>query len=68
MAFNLKKYGKIVFVRDRRCRAITGYGTIGNKPMYQSLIENVRIQLKGITRIFYTTDRYIDSDDNLVKK
>ena len=68
MALNLKKYGKIVFVRDSRCRAITGYGTIGNKPMYQSFIENVKTQLKGITRIFYKADRYIDSDDNLVKK
>ncbi len=68
MAFNLKKYGRIVFVRDSRCRAITGYGTIGNKPMYQSFIENVKTQFKGITRIFHKTDRYIDSDDNLVKK
>lgn len=68
MALNLKKYGKIVFVRDSRCRAITGYGTIGNKPMYQSFIENMKTQLKGITRIFYKTDKYIDSDDNLVKK
>ena len=68
MALNLKKYGKIVFVRDSRCRAITGYGTIGNKPMYQSFIENMKTQLKGITRIFYKTDKYIDSDDNLVMK
>ena len=28
MALNLKKYGKIVFVRDRRCRAITGYDNL----------------------------------------
>ena len=68
MALNLKKYGKIVFVRDSRCRAITGYGTIGNKPMYQSFIENVKTQLKGITRIFYKTKHYEDADDNLVKK
>lgn len=68
MALNLKKYGRIVFVRDSRCRAITGYGTIGNKPMYQSFIENVKTQLKGITRIFYKTNHYEDSDDNLVKK
>ena len=67
MAFNLKKYGKIVFVRDRRCRAVTGYGTIGNKPMYVSFFENIRTQLKGFTRIFHKTDHYEDSDDNLVK-
>jgi glycosyltransferase involved in cell wall biosynthesis len=67
MAFNLKKYGRIVFVRDRRCRAVTGYGTIGNKPMYISFFENIRTQLKGVSRIFHKTDHYVDSDDNLVK-
>ena len=67
MALNLKKYGKIVFVRDSRCRAITGYGTIGNKPMYKSFFENVRTQLKGINRIFHKTNHYEDSEDNLVK-
>ena len=68
MAFNLKKYGKIVFVRDRRCRAVTGYGTIGNKPMYVIFFENIRTQLKGIARIFHKTDHYIDKEDNIVKK
>ena len=67
MAFNLKKYGRILFVRDKRCRAITGYGTIGNKPMFVSLFENIRTQLNGFSRIFYKTDKYIDSEDNLVK-
>jgi len=67
MAFNLKKYGKIVFVRDHRCKAITGYGTIGNQSMWQSFVSHVMIQLKGITRIFHKTDKYVDSDDNLVE-
>ena len=67
MALNLKKYGKIVFVRDRRCKAITGYGTIGNKSLWQSFVERVRIQMKGIGRIFHKTDHYEDSEDNLVK-
>ena len=67
MALSLKKYGKIKVVRDRRCRAITGYGTIGNQSMWQSFVDHVKIQSKGITRIFHKTDHYIDSDDNLVK-
>jgi hypothetical protein len=66
MALNLKKYGKIVFVRDCRCRAITGYGTIGNQSMWQSFIDHVKIQMRGITRIFHSTDHYEDTDDNLV--
>ena len=68
MALALKKYGKIVFVRDHRCRAITGYGTIGNQSLFQSFVNHVKIQMKGITRIFHKTDHYEDSDDNLVKK
>ena len=64
---SMEKYGKIKFVRDRRCRAITGYGTIGNQSMWQSFVNHVKIQSKGITRIFHKTDYYIDSDDNLVK-
>ena len=68
MAFNLKKYGKIVFVRDHRCRAITGYGTMGQDSLWQSFLNHVKVQVKGITRIFHKTDHYIDSDDNLVSK
>ena len=66
MAFNLKKYGRIVFVRDRRCRAITGYGTIGQESLWKSFLNHVRVQIKGITRIFHQTNHYEDSDDNLV--
>jgi len=54
-------------VRDRRCRAITGYGTIGNESLWQSFVHHVRIQLKGITRIFRKVDHYEDAEDNLVK-
>ncbi len=68
MALNLKKYGKIVFVRDSRCRAVTGYGTIGNKSMWDSFIDHAKVQMKGISRIFYKTDHYLDSDDNKVKE
>ena len=67
MAFNLKKYGKIVFVRDSRCKAITGYGTIGNQSLWKSFVDHVRFQTKGISRLFYKTDHYADSEDNLVK-
>lgn len=68
MAFSLKKYGKIKFVRDCRCRAITGYGTFGNQSMWQSFVDHVKIQSKGLIRIFYKTDSYEDSEDNIVKR
>ena len=68
MAFNLKKYGRIVFVRDRRCRAITGYGTMGQESLWKSFLNHVKVQMKGITRIFHSTDHYVDRDENLVDK
>lgn len=66
MALALKKYGKIKFVRDSRCRAITGYGTVGNQSVWQSFIHHVKIQWKGISRIFFKKAHYDDSEDNLV--
>ena len=67
MALSLKKYGKVKFVRDSRCKAITGYGTIGNQSMWKSFVDHVKIQMKGISRIFHQTDHYEDAEDNLVK-
>ena len=66
LALSLKKFGRIVFLYDRKARPVTGYGTIGNQSMWQSFIDHVKVQIKGITRIFYSTDHYKDSEDNLV--
>ena len=67
MALALKKYGKIRFVYDRRCRAVTGYGTIGQQSLWRSFVGHVRTQMRGISRIFHKTDRYQDAEDNLIK-
>ena len=67
LALSLKKFGRIVFLYDRKARPVTGYGTIGNQSMWQSFVDHVRIQLRGITRIFHSTDHYDDAEDNLVK-
>lgn len=67
MALALKKYGKIRFVHDRRCRAVTGYGTLSTEPLWKSLWKRVKLQGRGITRIFYKKDHYDDSPDNLVR-
>ena len=63
----LKKYVKIKFLRDSRCRAITGYGTIGKESLWKSFWNHLKIQSKGITRIFHKVDHYDDQEDNLVK-
>ena len=66
LALSLKKFGKIAFLYDCKARPVTGYGTIGNQSMWQSFIDHVKIQMRGITRIFHSTDHYEDSEDNLV--
>lgn len=67
MALSLKKYGRVVFVRDSRCRAVTGYGTIGRQSLWRSFVDHARVQLRGISRIFHKTDHYDDAPDNLVR-
>ena len=68
LALSLKKFGKIAFLYDRKARPVTGYGTIGQQSMWQSFVNHVKVQGKGITRIFYSTNRYEDSEDNLIIK
>lgn len=67
LALSLKRFGKIAFLYNRKARPVTGYGTIGNQSLWQSFVEHVKIQGKGITRIFFKKDHYEDSEDNLVK-
>lgn len=67
LALSLKKYGKIAFLYHRKARPVTGYGTIGSQSMWQSFVDHVRIQIKGIGRIFHKTDHYDDDESNLVK-
>ncbi len=67
LALELKRFGKIVFLYNRKARPVTGYGTIGKQSVWQSFIDHVKFQMKGITRIFHSTDHYEDSEDNLVK-
>ena len=67
LALSLKPYGKIAFLYNRHARPVTGYGTIGSQSLWQSFVQHVKIQGKGLTRIFYKKDHYKDSDENLVK-
>ncbi len=66
LALSLKPFGKIAFVYNRKARPVTGYGTIGSQSLWQSFVQHVKIQSKGISRIFFKKDYYEDSDDNLI--
>jgi glycosyltransferase involved in cell wall biosynthesis len=67
LALSLKPFGKISFLYNRKARPVTGYGTIGSQSLWQSFVQHVRIQGKGITRVFFKKDHYEDREDNLVK-
>ena len=68
LALSLKPFGKITFLYNRKARPVTGYGTIGSQSLWQSFVQHVKIQGKGLSRIFYKKDHYEDSEDNLVKR
>ncbi len=67
LALSLKPYGKIAFLYNRKARPVTGYGTIGSQSLWQSFVQHVKIQGKGLSRIFFKKDHYEDQEDNLVK-
>ncbi|MGN0282378.1 MAG: glycosyltransferase family 2 protein [Prevotella sp.] len=68
LALSLKKYGRIAFVHNSKARPVTGYGTLGNGSLLASLTYRAKVQLKGISRIFYKKEHYEDSEDNLIKQ
>lgn len=68
LALSLKPFGKIAFLYNRQARPVTGYGTIGSQSLWQSFVQHVIIQGKGITRIFYKTDYYEDTEDNMMPR
>ena len=65
MALAMKKYGKIKFVFDRRCRVITGYGSLKEDSLLVALWN--RLKFYGVFKLFYKTDHYKDAEDNFLK-
>jgi len=68
LALELKRYGRITFLYDRKARPVTGYGTLNEDSLLHSLWNRIRVQMKGIFRIFYKTDHYEDTEDNLMHR
>ena len=68
LALELKSRGRIVFLTDHRASPVTGHGTLGGGSLFSRLLRSAKVQLKGITRIFFKTDKYDDNPDNIIKK
>lgn len=68
LALALKSYGKLGFVRCRRARAVTGYGTVGQDgTLLKSFQVRVVKGLKGLGSIFTAKSEYKDEGSNLLK-
>lgn len=68
LANDLKSFGRLVFLHDRKARPVTGYGTVNESSLWQSFVSRVRQQAKGIGRLFHKATEYIDTEDNLIKQ
>lgn len=67
LAFQLKEYGRLRFLRNRKARAVTGYGTVGaDGGLWQSFWFRIKKYTKGIGSIFSSKKEYKDKKDNLV--
>lgn len=67
LAFDLRKYGKIAFIRNRYVRAITGYGTMG-KSLWKRFWERVAQIFRKSFTLFTSAHEYKDQDYNLIGK
>lgn len=67
LALGLKKYGKIGFVRNRKARAVTGYGTVGaDGTLFKSFKNRIIKALLSFTELFTKKKVYEDEDSNLI--
>ena len=47
---------------------MTGYGTLGSGSLLLSLWQRMKIQGRGIARIFHSTEHYEDAEDNMIRQ
>ncbi|NLI35056.1 MAG: glycosyltransferase family 2 protein [Bacteroidales bacterium] len=69
LAFQLKQFGKIAFIHDRKARAVTGYGTVGNDgSFFNSFKIRFLNSYKHLFSLFTKKQDYKDEDSNLIQK
>lgn len=67
LALRLKDYGHILFIHNRKARAVTGYGTISSDG---SLSDSFRVRvvkaLKAFPNLFFKKNKFKDEPSNLI--
>jgi len=68
MAFGLKKYGKLIFLRNRKARVITCDNTLkADGSIFSALIKRIIKSFRYFGGYFVKKDFYKDTDSNLIK-
>lgn len=67
LAFGLRKYGRLVFLRNSKVRAVTGYGTVGGGSLLGSFGKRMRQAFAKIKHVFTSAEEYKDEESNLIK-
>lgn len=69
LAFQLKQYGKIIFIHSRKARVVTGYGTLEKDgSFFRSFMLRFYRQSKHLFSLFTKKKNYKDEDSNLIQK
>ena len=68
LAFGLREYGRLAFLRNSKVRAVTGYGTVGGGSLSRSFWKRVLQAFTKIKHVFTTAKEYKDEESNLIKK
>lgn len=67
LAFGLRRYGRLVFLRNSKVRAVTGYGTVGGGSLSDSFCKRALSALRKIKQMFASAKEYKDEESNLIK-
>ena len=68
LAYALKEYGKLVFVTNRKARALTGNSTLNaDGSFFKSFLNRLIKALKSTVNLFSKKINYKDEDSNLIK-
>lgn len=68
MAYQLKEYGKIKFIRDRKARPVTCHNTISKDgSIYNALWVRIKKHFSTLNLYFTIKTDFKDSDENLIK-
>ena len=69
LAFQLEQFGKIIFVHNRKARAVTGYGTVAiDGSLFNSFKIRLLSRFKHFFSLFSKKYEYYDDDSNLINK